>query len=1648
MRLTPVFLFALIFILISINLYAQVNNKKVFTPNGTTFLINSVNEKNGRPVHYLVVEQPQQSGQLSTEKRLIVKFKAEPLAKSTLSAQGKRANLDNEHKLFLEDIQRLQQTNSARSVTVIKILNEYKTVFNGFSIVASSEIEQQIKDLPYVKSVTEDKKVETVDQTSNQVINAEKVWTELNITGRGVVIGIIDTGIDYTHPDLGGGLGATSKVIGGYDFVNDDPDPIDDHGHGTHVAGIAAANGAIKGVAPDAKLMAFKVLTAEGWGYDSWILAAIERTVDPDQNPNTDDAPDVVNMSLGRNTDPAEPFSEAISNATSLGVTFVVSAGNNYDYQTVGTPGVAESAITVGATDNFDYAANFSSKGPTEDDYRIKPDVCAPGVDIYSTFLNNTYETLSGTSMASPHVAGAVALLLEKNPTWTPEIIKGVLMQSAKKLFYDVWTQGAGRINVLEALQNEVVLTPGSISLGILDVEDNWSKTVTLSVTNFSTQTKTISFQIEGNIVHPSITYSISPSSLVLPGSQSSSITVTFNVIPSQLPLLNYKEGYFGKLVASYDASSVESTIALIKPKLLKIKMTGELPNLVVIVGTGQSQVWKPFYPTSSLKKFVLPDDTYNLTAMYGSNRYVIKEGISNNSTVELAKSDASNQIIFNPKSEEGTIIPTGVYQRFGTTTLNGYNIITFDPYLRDTVFISNSNTYKIDFHLTDTIQSVPNKLYSIAATTGTGIHESKTISNDPSSYSTVNIEIPNSESLEDYQLTYYSQRGIPNLLGQSVPSTSLGRTPLVKSPLKVLISQDELPIDRAVFVKMESVNTGDAWESSSLRASKPDHLKFFDKFLRPIDSISNIQEFNYTLGKTLLGWAGRIYCSENQIYLCPAWPNGGLFKYHYGDFKRGPINYELKSNNTVVDQGILYNHFYEQALEQVEGAQKVFNVSTSAHQLTLSFPYQIEGVESIAKMISNFDLQQSDKVPPSLVLLSLENNGISVNEVKGDEPALLKFRFSEEDFCFSCESMSGIAESSLHIKKSESEDWVNIPTHSSNNFQYATLYGLSEGLYDLKLTSNDNGSNALTYEIKPAFTVSNSGPIFFEPVSLLTPSDGTTRVYTQPEFKWTTSPFSISYTLQLSRLSDFSSIEAEYVTLDTVYQTMESLDFLSQYYWRVKSNYAGGSSSWSEFFTFTTREQPTVSLLAPDNHAINIFILPEYRWTEVPQAESYTLQLSRSANFSLTEEEHITSPSFTPTLPLDYDTQYYWRVRANEAEGPSDWSTFFTFTTSGPSPVSLLEPTNEATNVSARPALFRWTAAPKAIWYKFQVSTQPDFSEIFLEYGPSETSVLLYFELSHSTTYYWRVQVLYAEGFGEWSSTFIFTTSESPIFESVSLLAPANDATNLSIIPEFSWTSASSAVSYIIQISQQYDFSSVNAEYATLDTLFSPPSNLDLSSLYYWRVLTSFEGGHSEWSEVFRFETTQGEVTLLVPANHVPTNSNLVEFKWGKIQGISDYHFEISENLNSDSPIDAIIVSDTVYHCPIELPPNTLLFWRVRPFYFHDGQWKFGSWSNPFDFSVVITDVLEELEKSSVYAFPNPFTETVTIGFQLDSPGTVLFEITDSRGVQVDQFDVTYAAVGKHSVHWKVKTTVSGIYLCKIISGDTIKVVKLILRQ
>ncbi len=642
-------------------------------------------EEQGRQVHL--------DAELLTDEHVRVVVE---LAEEAMLQAKQKGNFQSERVLAEERARIIGELEATGAEATVK--HEYDQVFSGFSVELSGNDLGDLLAIDGVKAVFPEQQYEVSevkaedfgDHLPNMIdsapyIESSEAW-DAGYTGEGVTVAVIDTGVDYTHPDLADSFGDYL----GWDFVDNDPDPQetlledvldpeDATDHGTHVAGTIAADGELKGVAPDATLLAYRVLGPGGSGYTADIIAAIERAVE--------DGADVMNLSLGASqNNPDYPTSLALDTAMGEGVVAVTSSGNSgaSDW-TVGSPGTSREAISVGATQlpynvfsadfttesGFDYpssnvmgfpseeqlnaldgqtlefvdaglgsaaefdavdvegkialisrgelpfvekaqnaaaagavgaiiynnvegvqpdipgmavptfkasledgqkllseleegnatvqlavdfshtvdetVADFSSRGPVMDTWMIKPDVVAPGVNILSTVPGGQYGAKQGTSMSSPHVAGAAALLLEAHPDWNVDYVKAALMNTAERIYdengqlYPHNTQGAGSIRVLQAIEAETLILPGSHSFGIFE-KQNGKETSRQSfeIHNVTDKAKRHTINFTGN---PGVKVNNSRN-LNVPAGKTKSLNLNVQVDASNLDA-GYNEGSF-----------------------------------------------------------------------------------------------------------------------------------------------------------------------------------------------------------------------------------------------------------------------------------------------------------------------------------------------------------------------------------------------------------------------------------------------------------------------------------------------------------------------------------------------------------------------------------------------------------------------------------------------------------------------------------------------------------------------------------------------------------------------------------------------------------------------------------------------------------------------------------------------------------------------------------------------------------------------------------------------------------------------------------------------------------------------------------------------------------------------------------------------
>jgi len=546
----------------------------------------------------------------------------------------------------------------------IDVVTTYELLFNGLALQIPPKQMADLATLDFIKTFHPVQQYETTtdsvltDQPADTVFPADLNTT--TYTGRGKKVAVIDTGIDYDHPDL------RRNYQGGYDVVDLDEDPMETSKsegvptmHGTHVAGIIAGNGQLKGVAPDAAIYAYRALGPGGMGTSIQVIAAMEQAI-------ADDV-DIMNLSLGNSVNgPDYPTSIAVNRAVESGVAVVIASGNDGpDNWTVGSPGTAAGALTVGASASpqtipyltahkmkeaiplqtmqgstpwrleqdyeivavpnempdvkgkialvkraeqsfYDVAkqaeragavaviiynheqgdlngsivneaepieipvagitgqagadmvdqleterlyptthyeqtakgiAPFSSRGPVTVNWHMKPDLVAPGTNILSTIPGGHYLEMQGTSMAAPHVAGAIALIKEAQPDWTNDQIKGALKTTATMLTGEdeqpiaPISQGVGEIQVGEAIETKTIIDDPQLVFGKINAYQETNK-VTMKIENTTKEEQTYTFDMPKH--QQGLTWKV-PQSFTIAAGKQKEVPIELRVTSQQL---------------------------------------------------------------------------------------------------------------------------------------------------------------------------------------------------------------------------------------------------------------------------------------------------------------------------------------------------------------------------------------------------------------------------------------------------------------------------------------------------------------------------------------------------------------------------------------------------------------------------------------------------------------------------------------------------------------------------------------------------------------------------------------------------------------------------------------------------------------------------------------------------------------------------------------------------------------------------------------------------------------------------------------------------------------------------------------------------------------------------------------------------------
>jgi subtilisin family serine protease len=498
---------------------------------------------------------------------VVVSMDAPPLAYAiarsrVLTGRAKAQRLDLRTPTsvgYLASLATAQRALAARITTSIpasRITWHYRVVLDGLAVLLPRSQLARLADTPGVERVWPNVAYRPLLDRSPGLIGAPQMWgmPSFSTAGNGIKIGIIDDGVDQAHPFFnpagytmppgfpkGNSAYTTAKVIAARAFPAPETtwpyaklpfDPKQSE-HATHVAGIAAGDytpnaiagrGPLSGVAPRAYIGNYKVLTypTENFGLNGnapEIAAGVEAAVS--------DGMDVINLSLGEaEIDPARDLvTTAIDAAADAGVVPVIAAGNDYEdfgRGSVSSPGNAVKAITAAAVTKQLAIASFSSSGPTPISLGMKPDVAAPGVDITSSVppADGTWASFSGTSMATPHVAGAAALLLQRHPDWTPAQVKSALVLTGKPVpsaanELPTTREGGGLVQVPAANAPLIFAAPADISFGLVRTGSKATRSVTLTDAGGGAGPWTAAVALQGG---PSGVTLTTPATVTVPG--------------------------------------------------------------------------------------------------------------------------------------------------------------------------------------------------------------------------------------------------------------------------------------------------------------------------------------------------------------------------------------------------------------------------------------------------------------------------------------------------------------------------------------------------------------------------------------------------------------------------------------------------------------------------------------------------------------------------------------------------------------------------------------------------------------------------------------------------------------------------------------------------------------------------------------------------------------------------------------------------------------------------------------------------------------------------------------------------------------------------------------------------------------------------
>ncbi|HTR81112.1 MAG TPA: FlgD immunoglobulin-like domain containing protein [Bacteroidota bacterium] len=555
---------------------------------------------------------------------------------------------------------------------------------------------------------------------------------------------------------------------------------------------------------------------------------------------------------------------------------------------------------------------------------------------------------------------------------------------------------------------------------------------------------------------------------------------------------------------------------------------------------------------------------------------------------------------------------------------------------------------------------------------------------------------------------------------------------------------------------------------------------------------------------------------------------------------------------------------------------------------------------------------------------------------------------------------------------------------------------------------------------------------------TLSAPSDNSLNQPTAMTFSWNSVPTAAGYRFQLSTDSTFASTLSDQTLGSSTSTSVGSLLENTKYFWRVDASNAGGTSSWSSVWNFTTvPPAPSAPVLAqPANNSTNQPTGLTLQWNISQNANDYRVEVSTDPAFSaVVVNQDAGNTTSSPIGGLDPSQKYYWRVDASNAGGTSAWSSIWNFTTVSPAPSApvLLSPSNNAigqpTNLTVA-----WNTAQNALSYRVQISSDSIFASLVIDSTTGTSTSTVAQGLSAGKTYFWRVNGSNGGGAGPWSNVWRFSTNTSPSPPQPPLLAsPANASVNQPVTALLVWRSSVSALSYKVQASYHPDLSSSFLNDSSFADTTCQVGSLLNDTVVYWRVAAANNAGQSGWSGPWSFRTIPAQPAApspASPASGAVVDSTTVVVAWNGSQNASSYRLQVS----SDSLFGSSMYDDsgltTTSQQVSGLQHGAKYFWRVNA----KNSGGTSSWSQESNF---VTSSSASSGPSLISPSNGSVNEPTTVVFQWnDAQGSSSFELQVSAdpnfGTTVyDNSSITSASQQVSSLkngttyYWRVRSLV-----------------------